>query len=816
MDREKRLISFLFASTAFFLVFVSLQTLFAPPQPPVAQGEIAEESEASLDEPDTSPDVDIEAGNSSAGGDPNAPADEADGDSEEASVAPPAGPKWSTLGSLDPNAGYDLLVTINNLGSGIERIELTERDEDGRLMYRRVDVTSGYLGYFAGEPASSVDGMVVNVVGPGSPGYLAGVEVGDIITNVNGTSVRGRTDIYASLEKTKPGDIAELTVLRGDGAVEKTLTAELTEHPLDLVRLASDGGADQVAGNADLLSCLVTLSAVNRKSLSPDATSLAPGADPASMRWNVLETDEGSANFELELSNEQMKLFGGQRLKLRREYRLEKDSFDLAMNLRITNASNAAQKIGYRLGGINGVTLEGWWYSTKISPTWGGAAARDLIFKSPAEGHELISGFTLLKQAKKQPKDPAYTLFAPDSPADAQQLNYIGVDAQYFTAAYLPMDGQSYLSEYRRAAGLPIANVNAIPANQERAINTSFYLDSQIADLSPGQEINASVRIFAGPKKPELLAAHGLQDAVYYGWFSWLSKPLANLLHALYAAFANYGLAIIALTVIVRGAMFPLSRKAAVNAQKMQELAPEFKKIADKYGDDLQARMLAQRELQQRVGFNPMAGCLPMFLQLPIFMGLYRALSVDIELRQQPLFQGMSWASNLAGPDMFSYWGDWLWEYLSGRGTGWLGPYFNVFPVIVVGLFLLQQKLFMPPATDEQTRMTQKMMNFMTLFMGLFFFRAPAGLCLYFITSSLWGICERVLVKKTVPQKTHFDPAMLDGGDVVEGEARPKNGRDASPTNDGESLTSKIRDRITKPEPEFVPPKKRKRPPKSR
>ena len=112
-------------------------------------------------------------------------------------------------------------------------------------------------------------------------------------------------------------------------------------------------------------------------------------------------------------------------------------------------------------------------------------------------------------------------------------------------------------------------------------------------------------------------------------------------------------------------------------------------------------------------------------------------------------------------------------EYFSGRGTGWLGPYFNILPVVVVVLFMAQQKLFMPPATDEQTAMTQKLMGFMTLFMGLFFFRVPAGLCLYFIASSMWGICERIVVKKTLPKAKHFNQDVIDGK-VVESSSKKK------------------------------------------
>ena len=151
---------------------------------------------------------------------------------------------------------------------------------------------------------------------------------------------------------------------------------------------------------------------------------------------------------------------------------------------------------------------------------------------------------------------------------------------------------------------------------------------------------------------------------------------------------------------------------------------------------------------------------------------------------------------------MFLFWGDWLWDYLSGRGTGWLGPYFNILPVIVVVLFLTQQKLFMPPATDEQTAMTQKMMNIMTLMMGLFFFRVPAGLCIYFITSSLWGICERILVKRTLPEAKHFDAAVIEGV--------------GSPQEKSQSLVDRLKNQVAKPEMPFEPPNQRKRPPRKK
>jgi YidC/Oxa1 family membrane protein insertase len=184
----------------------------------------------------------------------------------------------------------------------------------------------------------------------------------------------------------------------------------------------------------------------------------------------------------------------------------------------------------------------------------------------------------------------------------------------------------------------------------------------------------------------------------------------------------------------------------------MQQLAPEIQKVKDKYPDDAMKQHAEVQALYKKHNFNPFGGCLLVFIQLPIFIGLYRCLSVDIDLRDAPLVPGWAWASNLAGPDKLFYWENWTWDIISDKADGYLGPYFNVFPLITVTLFLIQQKLFTPPATDEQTKMQQQMMTMMTVFMGIMFYKVPAGLCIYFITSSLWGICERKLLPKPKPK----------------------------------------------------------------
>ena len=324
----------------------------------------------------------------------------------------------------------------------------------------------------------------------------------------------------------------------------------------------------------------------------------------------------------------------------------------------------------------------------------------------------------------------------------------MGGDSQYFAVLMQPsekMEDQSIVLAEGQAivvGRVPVKNPGAIPSKR---FNTSFQLTTEAQELKPKDSLRHQFVVFAGPKHPELLAEYETDEIVYYGWFGVVSQPLVWLLHQFYRVVGNYGIAIIMLTVLVRCCMIPISRKAARNAQMMQVLAPEMKRIADKYKNDMEKRGKAQQELFRKHNYNPFGGCLLMFVQLPVFIGLYRGLSVDTALRDKPLIPGVSWCSNLAGPDQLFHWGDWM---FFAAYDGWLGPYFNLLPIITVVLFLIQQKMFTPPPTDEQQRMTHRMMSFMTLFIGIMFFKVPSGLCVYFITSSLWGIIERKLLPK--------------------------------------------------------------------
>ncbi len=257
--------------------------------------------------------------------------------------------------------------------------------------------------------------------------------------------------------------------------------------------------------------------------------------------------------------------------------------------------------------------------------------------------------------------------------------------------------------------------------------------------------------------------------------FTRLMHWLLNVLHFI---LPNYGLTIILLTLIVRGLMFPISRRQAMLSIKMQELGPEVKKLQEKYKSDPTAKTKATMELYRKHHVNPLGGCLTLLLQLPVFMGLYYALQESIHFR----LAGFLWIDNLAAPDMLLWWGESI-PIISNPdsmgGIGYLGPYLNLLPVCAVALMLVQQKMMTPPAADEQQAMQQSMMKYMMIIFGFLFYKLAAGLCLYFIVSSLWGLAERrLLPKKPLPGVAGAGRGGSGGGGGGPG---PRGGRKPGP-----------------------------------
>lgn len=642
----------------------------------------------------------------------------------------------ATLGSLDPESPYRMLVTLTSRGAAVARVELAGR------RYCDVEDRSGYLGQIVvhddpRDPASPV-GCRVQVVGPGTPAFLAGLRPGDVITALDRRPVADWVGLRSVLASTRPGQRVQVTL----AGKHEPVMVTLARRPLEVLR----------PEGSDPLSFLMSLARVDDQRLpGSDAAGQAPPPADGELEalelrtgnWQLVEHDDEYAVFRRRLAR-----WG---IELEKTYRLARvaegqkanpdyPAYHLDLQVAIRSLDGRPHQVAYQLDGPAGLPLEGWWYASKVSHYWfKGVGLRDVIASfGPAEPN-VYSALEIARQEWGKP--------IPIEEARVQ-LAYVGVDAQYFSAVMIPQRQRP--AELAFADWQPLA-VGPVPKDVPFKTNTSFRLRSTLRELAADVPLRESFQIFVGPKRPSLLEAYGLRGILYYGYFWWAARPMLWLLHFFhdYLVF-NYGLAIMLLTVVVRGCMFPLSRKQALGAQKMQEIQPELKRLKEKYKNDLQALGRAQRELFAKYNYNPWGGCLIVFLQLPIFVGLYRALMVDVELRGAALLsEKIRWASNLAGPDMLFDWSGFMPGFVT-RGVGilGLGPYFNILPIITVALFLWQQKKFMPPPADEQAALNMKVMQFMMIFMGILFYKVASGLCIYFIASTLWSIAERQFLPK--------------------------------------------------------------------
>lgn len=765
------------------------RALFLPEKPPVAKNDAAAQQDPAKPGEKQEEDPAAKAANP----DTETPSGEIkpekrspDDEPKIGPANPPAGPvvarKSVTIGSLDPKSGYELLVTLDNHGAAIERAELSNP------RFRDIEDQSGYLGHLGfATTGNDVTESTIQVVGPGTPAALAkpadasqpiGLQVGDVVREVNGVPIERGSELEAWLTRnTRPGQTVDLTVDRTTGGKTSSskYQATLIRRPLEVIRPESRVAVDR-SKVTDPLSMLLTFETLQGQQIKANEDEIRGLPSLRTGNWEISNESEGSVTFSMTLDEAALKAIGregARSLIVRKRYSVPKLTadeetktpakgyhVDLAIEIENTGAEPLA--LAYRLDGPNGIPLEGWWYSTKLHrDMFRGAGARDVLFKAGDEPHHMVGTPMIFDHAKKALKDHTSVEYPLLDAKEPTPFGWLGVDAQFFAAMVLPVgDKEHPAPKFARASAIPMHDVNQLTKSRIRTTNTSVRMVTPRESIDAGKTLEHRYQIFLGPKDPEILAPYGLEPIVEFGWWyaAVPAKMLAGILHWLYAMVGNYGIAIILLTVLVRTCMLPFSIRQSMAAKRMQEISvvlkPEITALKEKYKDDPLKQHQATQELMKKHGMpNPFAGCLLVFFQLPVFVGLYRCLSVDINLRDAPLIPGISWASNLAGPDKLLYWGDWEFmpAFIVDRADGWLGPFFNVLPLITIALFIVQQKLFTPPPTDEQQEVQQQTMTIMSVMMGVFFYKVPAGLCLYFITSSLWSVAERTLLPKSKP-----------------------------------------------------------------
>jgi YidC/Oxa1 family membrane protein insertase len=523
------------------------------------------------------------------------------------------------------------------------------------------------------------------------------------------------------------------------------------------------------------------------------------------INWKVVEVandpaaDEQKVVFQAELGEPQ-------NLVITKTFTLKRKEYHLGLKVDIQRKPGAKgpNQFRYQISGAHGLPIEGEWYtSTYRQAIVGFADEKGNTSRFLEEAREIRQTEGSDRQTR----------------TDKLAIRFAAVTVQYFASAIAVDDQQEKRNflEFVRATPMgphppPRPRVQGEPQKY-----WDFLDDATVRaiteTLNPDQDISHKYLLYQGPIKVRLLRQlprdQAVDDALVDRYIdkltldtmtdfhspTWLGRfanaifwsdlviAFTNIIHSLlwllYQIVPNLGVCIILLTVIVRGMLFPLSRRQTHNAQVMQQkmakLQPELKKIQEKYGGDFQTLQREKMKLFREHGVNPfaaMGGCLLLLLQMPVMMGLWYALQESVSFR----LQGFLWINNLAAPDMLIFWGESIWFISTPDNIGefyYLGPYFNILPLLAVGLMLYQQKKMMPVSDDPQVQAQQRMMKIMMIFMAVFFYKVAAGVCIYFIASTLWGLLERRFMPKPVKPEEIDDTAPSNGQPSKEQPARP-------------------------------------------
>jgi YidC/Oxa1 family membrane protein insertase len=515
-----------------------------------------------------------------------------------------------------------------------------------------------------------------------------------------------------------------------------------------------------------------------------------PSPELGHRTWKVIETVPGTDDVEAKVVFETT-LGDPYHLRLRKTFTLAKRDYHVRMSLEFTGLETRSKDtktrppLKYQIVGPRNLPIEGEWYSN--------------TYRNAQIGWRVPRG--TLKRGSFQDAGSITTQHGGDEVRrEGNTFTYAAISTQYFASALAvdPDAPEAWRNDAWDYVRPTREHLPGVPDDKPMLDDITVRAVSRPVDLGPGETAEHRYWIYNGPikvrllKQPHLLekakqgyaadpatvdrylndlGLHTLTDAPTpnaFGRFAdaifWTDLVIffTNLMHTvlgwLHAVVPVWGVNILMLTVLVRLMLMVPSRRQQASMLKMQEkmtaMKPELDKLAEKYKNDPQRLNQEKTRLMLESGVNPlssMGGCLLMFAQMPVFMGLYFCLQESIFFRLDRFL----WIENLAAPDMLVWWSEKI-PFISDPAgvavTGflpyYLGPYLNVLPVLAIALMYINMLVSTPPATDEQTAMNQKTMKFMMIFMGFFFYKMAAGMCVYFIVSTLWGLIERKLLKK--------------------------------------------------------------------
>ena len=299
------------------------------------------------------------------------------------------------------------------------------------------------------------------------------------------------------------------------------------------------------------------------------------------------------------------------------------------------------------------------------------------------------------------------------------------------------IDWAAYEDTYFMLAAIPEVGPAAPNAARFSVVDgdkTVILLSGVTGSLPPGGRAVYNYTLYSGPKKLSILKRMGtnLDRIVDFGWFDALARPTLYLLNFLYGYLKNYGVAIILVTVLIKLAFWPIASKGMRSMKNMQKIQPKLAKLREKYKDDRERLNVEMMNLYKTYKVNPLGGCLPMFLQIPVFFALYKVLLQAIELRHAPF---MFWINDLSAPDRLF--------------IGFDIPYLGGLPVLTLlmgGSMFLQQKMTPTSADPAQARV----MMFLPVIFTFMFLNFASGLVLYWFVNNLLAMAQQYLINRQV------------------------------------------------------------------
>ena len=476
------------------------------------------------------------------------------------------------------------------------------------------------------------------------------------------------TDTVKAIIDEKSGDIRELTLLKYNAAEDESK---------DFILFQNDNAHTYVA-QSNLIDA-------NGNNILQNATF------QAAQKNYTLDGDK----LEVRLSAEH------NGLKIDKVYTFTKGSYLFNVRFDVQNTSGQAVKLGTHYNVVRDSKApegQGWFMHSYTGP---------VVYTPDADEFQKVDFSDLDDDFKSGKSEAEYQRKATGG--------YVGMIQHYFMATWL-----------MQTNGGDNVCANGCTVDIQRRADNLYSAGVNVAssDIAAGSSKTFAANLYAGPQVTSVLKsiAPNLELSKDYGRVHIFAAPLFWLLNLLHQFIGNWGWAIVVLTIIVKAILYPLNDKAYKSMAKMRVIAPKMEELKKKYGEDRLGMQQAMMKLYQDEKINPLGGCLPMLLQMPIFIGLYWMIFLSVELRQAPW---LGWITDLSRPDPF-----------------------YILPLLMAATMWFQTTLNPPPSDPMQAQM----MKIMPLIFSFMFFFFPSGLVLYYVVNNLLTIAQQWHINKQTDQ----------------------------------------------------------------